>query len=276
MGAVADRLFRVHLGPGWRAAPSERVAERVAGVRILITGASSGIGAATARLLGAAGADLVLLARRRDRLEQVAAEVERRGGRARVQVTDLTDEHQVTRALDRLVTEDLQVVVHSAGKSIRRSLAGSADRFHDVRRTNAANYLGPIQLISGLLPGIRAAGAGHVINVSSVSATLPVPMWSLYSGSKSGFEGWLRAVAPEVAADGVRTSSIHFPLVHTDMSAANYAHWPGLTAEAAAEVVAGCLVRRPRLLDPWWARLTAPVLANAPTVTDRVLGRALR
>lgn len=254
----------------------ERVRERVTGVPVLITGASSGIGAATARLLGAAGAHLWLLARRADRLTEVATEINSAGGAATVLVTDLSVEAEVEAAVAKLSDAGTRTVVHSAGKSIRRTLAGSADRFHDVRRTNAVNYLGPVQLLSGLLPGMRAAGSGQVINIGSVSATLPAPEWSLYSGSKAGFEGWLRAIAPEIAADGVHTTSIHFPLVHTEMSAANYARWPGLTAAAAAEVVAGCLVRRTRLLDPWWARLAAPVLANAPAVTDRLLSRVVR
>lgn len=276
MGELANRLYRAHLGPGWRGAPETQVRERVAGVPVLITGASSGIGAATARLLGAAGAQLWLLARRRDRLDDLAAEIRSVGGAAEVMATDLAVPERVDEALDRLAGAGLRVVVHSAGKSIRRSLADSANRFHDVRRTNAVNYLGPIQLLSGLLPAMRVTGGGHVINIGSVSATLPAPHWSLYSGSKAGFEGWLRAIAPEIAADRVRTTSIHFPLVHTDMSAVNYARWPGLTAPAAAEVVAGCLVRRPRLLDPWWARLAAPVLAGVPAATDTVLRRAIR
>lgn len=276
MGDLANRLYRAHLGPGWRGATAQQVRERVAGVPVLITGASSGIGAATARLLGSAGAHLWLLARRQDRLDDLAAEIRSVGGAAEVVVADLTDPEQVERAIGRMHGAELRVVVHSAGKSIRRSLAGSADRFHDARRTNAANYLGPIQLLSGLLPQMRAGGDGQVINIGSVSATLPAPQWSLYSGSKAGFEGWLRAIAPEIAVDGVRTTSIHFPLVHTDMSAVNYARWPGLSVSAAAEVVAGCLVRRTRLLDPWWARMAAPVLAGAPAITDRLLGRALR
>lgn len=275
MGELTNRLFRAHLGPGWRPVSSARLRDRVADQPVLITGASSGIGAATARLLGAAGAHLWLLARREDRLAAVADEVRALGGTARVLPTDLADPEQVAAALDVLVDTDLRVVVHSAGKSIRRSVAGSQDRFHDVQRTNAVNYLGSIRLLSGLLPAMRRAGEGHVINIGSVSATLPAPQWSLYSGSKAGFEAWLRAAAPEIASDGVRTTSIHFPLVHTEMSAVNYAGWPGLTAEAAAEVVAACLVRGTRLLNPWWARLAAPALANLPSVTDRILPRML-
>lgn len=273
VGRRADTAYRWHLGPAWRPVARERLRALVQDRPILITGASSGIGAQCARLLGAAGADLHLLARREPLLEQVAQEVRAGGGRAHLMATDLRDEESVALAITALASVKVQIVVHSAGTSMRRSLAASADRWHDVTRTNGSNNLGPVQLLSGLLPGMRERGSGHLINIGTVSASLPVPDWSLYSATKAGFDAWLAAIAPEVRADGVLVSNLRFPLVHTTTSNHTYAGWPGLSVQVAAEVVGAAIVRQPRLLSPWWARVAAPVLDNAPALTDRVLGR---
>ena len=276
VGRRANTAYRWHLGPAWRPVAGDRLRAAIQGRPVLITGASSGIGAECARLLGRAGAHLHLLARREHLLTEVAEEVRASGGQAVVLPTDLREVASVAAAVDRMVSTDLQIVVHSAGTSIRRSLAGSTDRWHDVTRTNGSNYLGPVQLLSGLMPGMRERGSGHLINVGSVSASLPVPDWSLYSATKAGFDAWLGAIAPEVRGDGVRVSNLRFPLVHTQTSAPTYAGWPGLTVEAAAEVIAAAIVRRPRLLSPWWARAATPVLDNVPALTDAILGRGRR
>ncbi|GAA2112688.1 hypothetical protein GCM10009841_36540 [Microlunatus panaciterrae] len=277
MGQVANAVYRAHLGPGWRAPAPARLAASMANTTVLVTGASSGIGEATARLLAAAGAEMLLVARRQDRLQALAAEIEAAGGRARALPCDLSDPVAVGELVDRLCTAPVavDVVVSNAGKSIKRSLSASAGRFHDITRTNAVNYLGPIQLLMGLLPGMRQRRKGHVVNVSSVSAAIPFPLFSAYSGSKAGFEAWLRSIGPEIRADEVFTTSILFPLVHTDMSRSNYGRLPGLTPTAAAEVIAGALVRRPRLLCPWWARIADPVLTNAQGPFDRAAARML-
>jgi NAD(P)-dependent dehydrogenase (short-subunit alcohol dehydrogenase family) len=168
-------------------------------------------------------------------------------------------------------------VVSNAGKSIRRSLTATEGRFHDVTRTDGVNYLGPVRLLSGLLPGMRARGVGHIVNVSSLNVDLPVAHWAAYSASKAAFESWLRCVAPEIRRDGVAVTSIHFPLVHTPMSAPTYGpRLPGLTAEAAAEVIARALVRRPRLLVPWWARPAAVVTTLAQGPYEALQSQVLR
>lgn len=278
MGDTTNALYRAHLGPAWRAPAPQAVARRLAGSTVLITGASAGIGAETARLLGASGARVLLVARRRELLETVASEVMAAGGEARSLACDLTDHGAIEQLLaDLPATEDaIDVVINNAGKSIRRTLEESAGRFHDVTRTNAVNYLGPIQLLMGLLPAMRERGTGHVINVSTVSAGIPFPAFAVYTGSKAGFEGWLRSISPEIRAWGVATTSIRLPLVHTEMSQVLYGRLPGLTARAAAEVIAGAIVSRPRLLCPWWARLAAPLVDNAQGPFDRTAALLLR
>jgi NAD(P)-dependent dehydrogenase (short-subunit alcohol dehydrogenase family) len=277
--SVTHDIYRLVLGPSWSRAAPARLEAAVDGRVVLVTGASSGIGAGTAELLAGAGAHVLLAARRVDRLQELADRIVATGGRATPYGVDLTDPD----AIDRLVVDVLadhgrvDVVVSNAGKSIRRSLTATEGRFHDVTRTDGVNYLGPVRLLSGLLPGMRARGVGHIVNVSSLNVDLPVAHWAAYSASKAAFESWLRCVAPEIRRDGVAVTSIHFPLVHTPMSAPTYSpRLPGLTAEAAAEVIARALVRRPRLLVPWWARPAAVVTTLAQGPYEALQSQVLR
>ncbi|HET7902208.1 MAG TPA: SDR family NAD(P)-dependent oxidoreductase [Candidatus Nanopelagicales bacterium] len=276
--ALAHDSYRRLLGPTWAPVAPARLRAAVAGRVVLVTGASSGIGEASAELLGRSGATVLLAARRREVLDEVASRIRSGGGAAAAYAVDLTD----LDAVDRLVHDVLadhsrvDVVVSNAGKSIHRSLADTTDRFHDVTRTNAINYLGPVRLLMGLLPGMRERRSGHVVDVNSLNVDLPAAHWAAYTASKSAFDAWLACVAPEVRVDGVATTSIHFPLVHTPMSAPTYdPSIPALTADAAAQVVGRVLVTRPRLLVPWWVRLAAPLQAAAPEVVDAITARWL-
>lgn len=276
---VTHDIYRLLLGPSWSRVATARL-ERAADDRIvLVTGASSGIGEATAELLGAAGATVLLTARRADRLELVTDRITATGGHAAAYPVDLAD----LDAVDRLVQDVLMdygrvdVVVSNAGKSIRRSLTDTTDRWQDVTRTNSVNYLGPVRLLTGLLPQMRDRGNGQVINVSTLDVDLPAAHWAVYSASKTAFEAWLRCVAPEIRVDGVATTSIHFPLVHTPMSAPTYGPWvPGLTAAQAAEVIGRVLVTRPRVLMPWWARLASVLTTVAQGPYEAATAAVLR
>ncbi|MFC5263322.1 SDR family NAD(P)-dependent oxidoreductase [Kribbella qitaiheensis] len=276
---VTHDIYRLLLGPSWSRVATARL-ERAADDRIvLVTGASSGIGEATAELLGAAGATVLLTARRADRLALVTDRITATGGHAAAYPVDLAD----LDAVDRLVQDVLvdygrvDVVVSNAGKSIRRSLTDTTDRWHDVTRTNSVNYLGPVRLLTGLLPQMRDRGNGQVINVSTLNVDLPAAHWAVYSASKTAFEAWLRCVAPEIRVDGVTTTSIHFPLVHTPMSAPTYGPWvPGLTAAQAAEVIGRVLVTRPRVLMPWWARLASVLTTVAQGPYEAATAAVLR
>lgn len=277
--SLAHESYRRLLGPSWAPVGPARLRRAMAGRVVLVTGASSGIGAATAELLGSAGAIVLLAARREALLDELVARIASAGGSATAYVADLAD----LAAVDRLVAEVLadhgrvDVVVSNAGKSIRRSLTDTEDRFHDVTRTNAVNYLGPVRLLSGLLPSMRDHGSGHVVDVSTVNVDLPVAHWAVYTASKAAFDAWLRCVAPEIRADGIATTTIRFPLVHTPMSAPTYdPSLPGLTADQAAEVVGRALVTRPRLLVPWWVRVSAPIAAVAPGPYEAATAGALR
>ncbi|MFB8279159.1 SDR family NAD(P)-dependent oxidoreductase [Nocardia colli] len=234
----------------------------VDGKIVLITGASHGIGKASARKLGAAGAVVLLVARSADDLHQVAAEIKADGGTAHVYPTDLTDMDAVEKLGRHLLAEHghLDVVINNAGKSIRRPISKSYDRFHDFTRTIDINYLGPVRLLLTLLPDMRERKQGHIVNISTWAILVPpAPQWAAYGASKSAFDVWLRSVAAEAAGDGVTSTSIYMPLVHTRMSApTDFSRVPGLTVDEASDLVCHAVTAKPREIAPWWS---APVQA---------------
>jgi NAD(P)-dependent dehydrogenase (short-subunit alcohol dehydrogenase family) len=235
----------------------DELARAVRGKIILITGASFGLGQATARKLGAAGATVLLVARSADRLDELVAEITAAGGNAHAYPADLTDMPSVAALAKRLLDEHdhIDVVVNNAGKSIRRSLHRQYDRFHDFQRTADINYLGPVQLLLGLLPSMRERGQGHIVNVSTIGVRIaPGPRWGAYQASKGAFDTWLRSVTPEVLRDGVTVSTIYMALIYTRMSAPTpiMRKLPGLRADEAADLVAKAIVRRPSSIAPWW------------------------
>jgi NAD(P)-dependent dehydrogenase (short-subunit alcohol dehydrogenase family) len=270
----------------WLVNPRTRVDESrlrraVDGRTILITGASYGLGAATARLLAEAGATVLLVARTAEALKEVADAITGAGGTAHAYPADLSDKAEVE-ALAGLLLErhgHLDVIVHNAGKSIRRSLAESAGRFHDFERTIGVNYLGPVQLTLALLPSMRARGQGHLINISSIGARLPPgPRWAAYQASKTAFDVFFRCAAAEASADGVTATSIYMALIRTRMSAPTgiFDNVPGLSAEQAAELVARAIVHRPPKISPWWAGVAEATFAIGRRPWERIVAGLYR
>ena len=255
--------------PG-RASNPDALRAAVCGKTVLVTGASYGIGEATARKLAAAGATVLVVARSAERLDDLAASINAGGGRAFAYPTDLADEAAVN-VLTKQITENhgpLDIVVSNAGKSLRRSLHDQYDRPHDFQRTIDINYLGPIWLLLGLLPAMRESGGGHVVNVSSVGVrVVPGPQWGAYQASKAAFDRWLRSVAPELHADGVAVTSVYFALVRTRMLEPTplLGRLPGLSADEAADAIAKAVLERPRTIEPPWmfpAELASVLLAG--------------
>ena len=259
MSELLPRPVRLLIGATGRGVGDERLREAVAGKVVLVTGASSGVGEASALRLAAVGARVLLVARRRTLLEELRDTIADAGGTAFVHVCDLADGEQV----DGLVADVLarhghvDIVVSNAGLSIRRFVSESYDRFRDVERTINVNYLGPVRLLLGLLPRMRERRSGHIVNVATLGVNFPPLRWSAYIASKTAFETWLSGVAPEIRADGVTTTSIHLQLVRSPMLGPfriwNYL--PGMSTEEAAGIVARAIVERPRTISPAWARV---------------------
>ena len=264
-----------------RVSDPDKLRSVVTGKTVMVTGASYGIGEATARKMAAGGATVLVVARSEERLEDLAAAINAGGGRAVAYPTDLTDEAAVG-ALTKQVTEDhgpVDIVVSNAGKSLRRSLHHQYDRPHDFQRTIDINYLGPIWLLLGLLPAMREHGGGHIVNVSSVGArVVPGPQWGAYQASKGAFDRWLRSVAPELHADGVDVTSVYFALVRTRMIAPTpvLGRLPGMSPDEAADAIAKAVIERPRTNEPPWmwpAELASVLLAGPAERAARIWHR---
>jgi NAD(P)-dependent dehydrogenase (short-subunit alcohol dehydrogenase family) len=259
----------------------ERLTAAVRDQVVLVTGSSYGIGEATARRLARAGATVLLVARTADQLETVAGEIRAEGGTAFAHPANLADPAAVEELARTVLAEHgrVDVLVSNAGKSIRRSIADSYQRFHDIERTNAINYLGPAKLVLELLPSMRERGSGHIVNVSTAGVrTPPMARWSAYLASKSAFDVWLRCVAQEVRGDGVTTSTVYMGLVHTRMSEPTplLNKMPGLTPEQAADQVCTAVAERPNNITPPFVR-PADALGNLMRVpTDRLFEQYFR
>jgi short-subunit dehydrogenase len=241
---------------------------------VLITGASSGIGAVTARRIGAAHGEVVLVARGREKLEAAAAEVEACGGKAHVYPCDLTDLEAI-KTMAAQVGADLggvDILVNNAGRSIRRSLELSYDRMHDYERTMQLNYFAPVQLMLALLPGMRERRFGTVVNVSSIGVLTRVPRFGAYIASKAALDTLCDAWQAETHSDDVRFCTVHMSLVRTPMIEATtiYQRFPVLTPDDAADVLCEAIVRRPRRVSPPFGQIAAFADAMSPAIMDRV------
>lgn len=250
------------------------------GRTVLVTGASSGIGEATAKAVARRGATVLLVARRAADLERVRSEIEASGGRAAAYVCDLTDVADGG-AVDRLVAQVLEehgtvdYLVNNAGRSIRRSLHLSYDRFHDVERSMAINFLGPVRLTLGLMPAMREQRFGHVVNVVTWGVQMKAPKFTAYVASKTALDVWARAAGRETYGDNVTFTNIRFALVRTAMSAPTeaYSRLPGRTPEDAARTVVRALEDRPITISTVPGRLGEVLNLLAPRASDAAFHR---
>ncbi|NYG60338.1 short-subunit dehydrogenase [Nocardioides daedukensis] len=248
-----------------------RAPSPLAGRRVLITGASSGIGEATAYAVAQRGARLVLVARRADELKRVVAAIEEAGGEAEAHVVDLTD----GAAVDAMIAEVLEggpvdYLVNNAGRSIRRSLELSYDRMHDFERTMAINYFGPVRLILGLLPAMREQGFGHVVNVVTWGVQIKAPKFAAYIASKTALDSFARIAGREAWKDNVTFTNIRLSLVRTVMVAPTeaYAKARAESPEQAAAKIVRALEDRPLTVNTVAASVVEVLNLTAPRFTD--------
>jgi NAD(P)-dependent dehydrogenase (short-subunit alcohol dehydrogenase family) len=259
---------------------SRTLREAVSGRQVLITGASSGIGKATALKVAGAGGVPLLVARNVEKLEEVRAEIVAAGGTAYVYAGDISDMDDVERLLERVLADHghVDMLVNNAGRSIRRSVALSYERFHDYERTMQLNYFGAVKLILGLLPSMRERGRGHIVNVSSIGVQTNPPRFSAYVASKAALDAFTRVVASEVIGDGVTFTTIHMPLVRTPMIAPTkmYSAFPTISPEDAAEMICEALRTRRKHIGTRLGTVGEVAYALSPKAVDRILHLAYR
>ena len=252
----------------------------VNGKTVVITGASSGIGKAAALKIAAAGGIPLLVARTVEKLEEVRAEIEAAGGTAHVYSADLSDYDSIDAVVERIFSDhaSVDVLVNNAGRSIRRSVALSYDRFHDYERTIKLNYLGTIKLILGLLPHMRQKRSGHIVNVSSIGVQTNPPRFSAYVASKSALDAFTRVVSSETIGDNVTFTTIHMPLVRTAMIAPTkmYDSFPTISPDEAADLICEAIRARPKRINTRLGTFGELMYTLSPKAVDQILHMAYK
>ncbi|MBW0013047.1 SDR family oxidoreductase [Mycobacterium sp.] len=267
------RYWAEHLDPG--RARRDDPDGPLRGRHVIITGASSGIGRASAIAVAERGATVFALARNADALDQLVAEIRAKGGQAHAFTCDVTDsasvEHTIKDILGRF--DHVDYLVNNAGRSIRRSVANSTERLHDYERVMAVNYFGAVRMVLALLPHWRDRRFGHVVNVSSAGVQARNPKYSSYLPSKAALDAFADVVASETLSDHITFTNIHMPLVATPMIAPSQRlnALPAISAERAAAMVVRGLVEKPPRIDTPLGTLAEAGNYFAPRTSRRIL-----
>lgn len=253
---------------------------QVGGKRVLITGGSSGIGRAAAIRMAEAGAHVIVVARGEDKLEAVKTEIARSGGKVSAHTCDLSDMADCDRLVDLVKKEygGVDVLVNNAGRSIRRSINLSYDRFHDFERTMQLNYFGSLRLILGFLPGMTEQRSGQVINISSIGVLSNAPRFSAYVASKSALDAFSRCASAEYSDAGVHFTVINMPLVRTPMIAPTklYDNVPTISPEEAADMIKQAIVFKPMRIATRLGIAAEVLSLLAPKIYRTVMNSAYR
>ncbi len=255
----------------------------VEGKVVIITGGGTGIGLASAVRLGEAGAKVVLSGRTLETLEDAKSQVEAVGGEAHIYSCDISDMEACDGFVAQVLADhgQIDILINNAGRSIRRAVEHSYDRFHDFERTMQLNYFGCLRMSLGVLPGMAERESGQIINISSMGVVGPPARFSAYIASKSALEGWSRCAEAEFCDRNISFTNINMPLVRTPMIGPTkvYDMAPTLSPEQAADMVVDAVINRPsrivtgtgRMFQIW--HLLAPKLAaTAMNIPFRMFG----
>ena len=257
-----------------------QLTQRMAGKVVLITGGSSGIGFAAAKKLAAAGAKVILVARTLDKLEESKAILEKAGGEAHVYSCDLSDLAEIDRMAAEVLRDfgHVDVLINNAGRSIRRAVIESLDRFHDFERTMQLNYFGAVRLINALLPTMMHRKGGHIINISRIGVLANAARFSAYVASKAALDAFTRCLSAEVKARNIHTTAIYMPLVRTPMIAPTkmYDYIPTWSPEDAADTVVKAILERPKSIATTVGTAAAVSYAIWPKANDWVLSKGFQ
>jgi NAD(P)-dependent dehydrogenase (short-subunit alcohol dehydrogenase family) len=245
---------------------------------VVITGGSSGIGLATARKVAAAGATTIIVARGEEELFKARDAMKAEGGKVFAHTADLADMADCDRLVKAILDEHghVDVLVNNAGRSIRRSIELSYDRFHDFERTMQLNYFGSLRLIMGFMPTMTQRRKGHIINISSIGVLANSPRFSAYVASKAALDAWSRCAQGELSGKGIAFTTINMPLVKTPMIAPTrmYDSVPTLTPEEAADLVVEGIIERPSRIATRLGIFSALVNAIAPKAYEVIMSTA--
>jgi len=252
-----------------------RFVDRVNGKTILITGASSGIGLTTAHRLANAGAHVLLVARTKETLDAVKQEIEASGGKADVFPCDLNDMDSIDAVAQQILSsvDHIDILINNAGRSIRRAVHESTDRFHDFERTMQLNYFGAVRLVMNLLPKMMIRREGHIINISSIGVLANATRFSAYVASKAALDAFSRCLSAEVHSHNIAITSVYMPLVRTPMIAPTkiYKYVPTLSPEQAADLIAYAIVKRPKKVATNLGRLASITYSIAPDINNKLM-----
>jgi NAD(P)-dependent dehydrogenase (short-subunit alcohol dehydrogenase family) len=269
-----DGLFNNFIGRPTLAALRRKVKGQV----VIVTGATSGIGKECALRLARAGATVLLVARTVEKLDETLQEIASKGGQAQAYSCDVSDEKNCAKLVKDVLGDHghVDILINNAGRSIRRSVRHSYDRFHDFERTMELNYFGALRLILGFLPSMESREHGHIINISSIGVLANPPRFSAYVASKSALDAFSLCAAPEYAAQNVSFTTIHMPLVRTPMIAPTslYKAFPTLSPEQARDLVIKAIISKPKRMSTGLGVTGAVAQATLPGVTEAFLSQA--
>ncbi|MCK5800839.1 MAG: SDR family NAD(P)-dependent oxidoreductase [Deltaproteobacteria bacterium] len=245
---------------------------------ILITGASSGIGAALAENLARFGGKIALFARRQDRLEAVAEKVAAAGASPLVIAGDVTDPVSVAEGYDRVVEAQGPVDVAFLNAGIGDSFRIQRFTAARVRKTFEVNLFGVVHWLEHLLPSMLDRQSGTIVGISSLAAHLGGPMSGPYSASKAALSVLLESLRVEARRAGVVITTIEPGFIRSELTAKNKFKMPFLveTADAAQKIADAAAAGVPVARFPWPMAAAIRVLKSFPSgLYDRVAGRML-
>jgi NAD(P)-dependent dehydrogenase (short-subunit alcohol dehydrogenase family) len=255
----------------------------VGGKVVLVTGGSSGIGLSAACRFAEAGAITIICGRGEDKLATAVQEIKAYAGKdAKVfsYSVDIADEQGCARFVAVLneTHGGVDFLINNAGRSIRRAIEASYDRFHDFERTMQLNYFGSLRITMGLLPGMVAKKKGHVVNLSSISVLVNAPRFSAYVASKAALDAWTRCAASEFADQGITFTTVNMPLVRTPMTAPTkiYDSMPLLKPEEAADMIVQACVDKPVRVATRLGIFGALLHTAVPRVTQIIMNTTFR
>jgi len=251
--------------------------QRLSGKVAVVTGASSGIGFVVSKKLAAAGAKVILVARTREKLEQTRGIIEKAGGEAHVYPCDLNDMQAIDECAQAILRDfgHVDILINNAGRSIRRAVMESLDRFHDFERTMQLNYFGAVRMILAFLPSMTQRKRGQIINISSIGVLANAARFSAYVASKAALDAFSRCLSAEVRHYNVHVTAIYMPLVRTPMIAPTkiYDYVPTWSPDKAGDTVMKAILDKPKSIATPLGTAAAVSYALWPKLNDYILNK---